>query len=399
MYNCGGAQSAQPPLDPDRPFWLSDKGNRKFTDQRTFIEILIDIYYTWFEERVIQNFAMLRVLCCAGVSIDDTYKIAGRLRVMQHDENRKRRFVEAAPMLQTMMSSLTCQVVDLHWLPDKTSATKELALTSLFQLHATLPGRAQCKYVATDNAAQDVGFIKRCAQQFLRDSPHQQGLQMLPEAGDDFWHARRRITSEIHGDSNQAALEQLKQVYQEARQPSGSLVHFKTELLNWMGRHNDVPSMRKAVHAAAVQHQKAEYLFAWQKVYEVSRAGTNANERWHRHLEKVCGHTAFVRPDHLKPLLALRAYTFNTKAKDVVRQMHWYTNVAFDIERDAWESLFCELDHIDFLKSMQPNKFFMHASPTIREFTMEDFRNPQLNHPAALLCGLPFDCSSKARMF
>jgi hypothetical protein len=116
---------------------------------------------------------------CMGVGIDDTFKIAARARVCQDLDGVTRQYVTASKMLHTMMSCQTNQVAGLQWLDSKDASVKAVLLHELFAQQKLLPAAFYCKYVVTDNAAQD--------DRLVRDACVHCGI--APAAvGEDCWH-------------------------------------------------------------------------------------------------------------------------------------------------------------------------------------------------------------------
>ena len=64
-------------------YWKPDYGLNIFTDQRTFMELLCNIYSTFYRTQVLTDFLWLNAFAARGVGIDETFKIASRARVKE----------------------------------------------------------------------------------------------------------------------------------------------------------------------------------------------------------------------------------------------------------------------------------------------------------------------------
>jgi hypothetical protein len=237
---------------------------------------------------------------------------------------------------------------------NKSADSKAEQLRSLFCLQRGLPSHWHCKYVATDDAAKDQAFTRALV------ASMQPSLAATPAVGDDLWHSHRRISKLI---SNSPVLQptrtRLAELYEMPGRRDVTVDRFKTALIQWCTDIANVPEMHAAVHTAQVQAAKAELLFAWQAFAFLSRNGTNANEWWHRHLEKVCSHTGTVRPDHMSPLLCWHAYSLNVSANECASKLHWHVNVANLLERRLFAAVFQPLTYLPFAENVHANKYFM----------------------------------------
>ena len=90
----------------------------------------------------------------------------------------------------------------------------------------------------------------------------------------------------------------------------------------------------------------------------------------------MCGHTAFVRPDHLEPLLLeWRAYEFNSTSKESAKQLHWHQNIATDAQKTAWDALCTPLDHLPVRHNVNKSKFALVSTPICRNYAGSDVKN------------------------
>ena len=96
-----------------------------FTSQRTVMELLCDIYCTFYRTQALTDFLWLSTFAARGVGIDEAFKIASRARIKE-DGPDGAEFNSPNRMLQTMVSSQTHQVILLQWLGNKSAATKGL---------------------------------------------------------------------------------------------------------------------------------------------------------------------------------------------------------------------------------------------------------------------------------
>jgi hypothetical protein len=104
----------------------------------------------------------------------------------------------------------------------------------------------------------------------------------------------------------------------------------------------------------------------------LSRYSTKANERWHGCVRRVCGHSAYVRPDHLSLLVEWRAYQFNSSSKESAKNLHWYKNVATADERARWDTLFMPTLALPVHKNLNKCKFMFLCTPFCRTFAAQD---------------------------
>ena len=221
-----------------------------------------------------------------------------------------------------------------------------------------------CQYVVTDNGVQDEGMVHlACAQSGIAAAV----------VGDDCWHSMKRITDKIpfRHPLHANILADLKAAYNNVYAADGTPELFISNMNDWLAKYEaTIPAASS--QAARVQIGKVSHLFAHKSFLDIlSRFGTNANERWHAMLKRICLHAGNIRPDHLQPLLAWNAYRFNSLAKARVRELEWYLH-ASDADRALWESLFQPMLSLPLFQNATGCPFMLIATPSNRSFTRAD---------------------------
>jgi hypothetical protein len=327
------------------------------------IELLADVYKTFFRQTVLHDMHILRTRFCRAVAMDETYKIAKKVKLHVPDSDTYR---QAHYSLHTMTSLETGQVCALQWLEDNTAESKRELLAGLFQEQAG-SGQAgrKCQYVCTDDAAKDEGFVWGAA--ILNSyEPNE------PKVGDDLWHSKDRITrtfNKQHGKTS-AVRKDLDAVYGLLSDIRCTVSSFQDKLRAWISKHRDVLSS-SSITAANNQADKAEYLLNWQIMpihhnIRIRYNGTLPNERWHYPCKKLLPYAPTVRIDHMNMLIEWEAFNWNCSLKERARTSDWFIGLSPD-DKTAWNQIFTQFDYLPKHINCNTNFLAVWQSPIERK--------------------------------
>lgn len=364
--------------DPDNPWWTTASGQDKFTDKRTMIELLGDIYRTFFRSTALHDFGVLRSLFTVGVGIDETFKIQGKVRVMQRKDNGDKQYNEASFCLHTLVSLQTGQVCGLKWLPDTKADSKAVILQELFERQVQNGDVSrQCRYVVTDNGAGDESMVQKVG--------FDARMQQTVLVGDDAWHSRGRIFDKMPSTKfpkDHAASVDLMQAYGLLERRDTTVASFQQALDAWLTKHdNELPQAAKNV--ARTQRTKARYFVAWQQLLPLRLAfkGTLPNERWHNVLKKMFPHASHVRPDHASILMEWAAYEWNCQVKETARSSKWYEHASV-ADQQEFDKLFQLWDYLPVENNSNRCWHLLVETSSERVLTQEDVEKDFFCHDA-----------------
>jgi hypothetical protein len=111
--------------------------------------IILDYFAVFIEPQLDSDLAAMCKHLCAGISIDETFKVAGMCSVWEGDDRRKKRYVQTTYAVQTAHSSVTQMMCGIEMMPSKTAESKQRLVEAILR-QQTGEGTTRTVYVATD---------------------------------------------------------------------------------------------------------------------------------------------------------------------------------------------------------------------------------------------------------
>ena len=172
-------------------WWSQVYGHNVLTDRRKVQAVILDYFATYLEPQFDADVVQLCRHLCAGISIDETFRVAAQCTLWQGEGDRaKKKYVQAPYAVHTAHSSVTQLMCGIRLMPSKAAAQKRVLVDEILR-HQAGDGCTRTVYVATDCPPVDRSMLQEAYTGAFGPGAGRVSV------GDDQFHAIRRITRPI----------------------------------------------------------------------------------------------------------------------------------------------------------------------------------------------------------